>query len=41
VGVAALPLHLRRTRLTRVSLEANGGVCRGMLAVRYPEVHNT
>jgi metal-sulfur cluster biosynthetic enzyme len=37
VGVAALPLHLRRTRLTRVSLEANGGVCRGMLAVRYPE----
>jgi metal-sulfur cluster biosynthetic enzyme len=38
VGVAALPLHLRRTRLTRVSLEANGGVCRGMLAVRYPEV---
>jgi hypothetical protein len=38
VGVAALPLHLRRSRLTRVSLEANGGVCRGMLAVRYPEV---
>jgi metal-sulfur cluster biosynthetic enzyme len=35
VGEAALPLHLRRTRLTRVSLEANGGVCRGMLAARY------
>ena len=38
VGVQAIPLHLRRTRLTRTSLEANGGVCRGMLAVRYPEV---
>ena len=37
VGVAALPLHLSRARLTRTSLEANGGVCRGMLAVRYPE----
>jgi metal-sulfur cluster biosynthetic enzyme len=35
VGAAALPLHLRRTRLTRTSLEANGGVCRGMLAARY------
>jgi metal-sulfur cluster biosynthetic enzyme len=38
VVVGALPLHLRRARLTRTSLEANGGVCRGMLAVRYPEV---
>jgi metal-sulfur cluster biosynthetic enzyme len=35
VGEAALPLHLRRARLTRTSLEANGGVCRGMLAARY------
>jgi metal-sulfur cluster biosynthetic enzyme len=35
VGVAGLPLHLRRARLTRTSLEANGGVCRGMLQVRY------
>ena len=35
VGLAALPLHLGRARLTRVSIEANGGVCRGMLAVRY------
>jgi metal-sulfur cluster biosynthetic enzyme len=35
IGVAGLPLHLRRARLTRTSLEANGGVCRGMLQVRY------
>jgi metal-sulfur cluster biosynthetic enzyme len=31
----ALPRHLGRARLTRVSLEANGGVCRGMLRGRY------
>jgi metal-sulfur cluster biosynthetic enzyme len=37
VGAAALPLHLRRARLTRTSLEANGAVCRGMLRVRYPD----
>ena len=35
IGAQALPLHLRKTRLTRTSLEANGGVCRGMLAHRY------
>lgn len=35
VGVHALPLHLRRTRLTRVNLEANGSMCRGMLRERY------
>ncbi len=35
VGAQALPLHLRRARLTRVSAEANGGVCRGMLRDRY------
>ena len=33
----ALPLHLNRTRLTRVSAEANSGVCRGLLRDRYPE----
>jgi metal-sulfur cluster biosynthetic enzyme len=32
---ATLPLLLGRARLTRVSLEANGGVCRGMLHGRY------
>lgn len=35
VGVEALPLHLRRARLTRVNTEANGSVCRGMLSHRY------
>ena len=30
-----LPLHLRRARLTRVSIEANSGICRGMLRHRY------
>ncbi|MEO8888892.1 MAG: metal-sulfur cluster biosynthetic enzyme, partial [Jatrophihabitantaceae bacterium] len=35
VGAQALPLHLRKARLTRVSAEANGGVCRGMLRERY------
>lgn len=36
VGVAALPLHLRKARLTRVGAEANSGICRGMLRDRYP-----
>ena len=35
IGVQALPLHLRRARLTRVNTEANGSVCRGMLSHRY------
>ncbi len=35
VGIDALPLHLHRARLTRVSAEANGGVCRGLLRDRY------
>jgi hypothetical protein len=38
VGVLAMPLHLRRARLTGVSLEANGGVCRGLLRERYATV---
>lgn len=36
VGVAALPLHLQKARLTRVGVEANSGICRGMLRDRYP-----
>ena len=36
VGAEVLPLHLARTRLTRVSVEANSGVCRGLLRERYP-----
>lgn len=38
VGVPALPLHLRRARLTGISLQANGGVCRGLLRERYATV---
>lgn len=38
VGAHALPLHLRRARLTRVSVDANGGVCRGLLRERYGTV---
>ena len=38
VGVQALPLHLRKARLTRVNTEANSGVCRGMLKDRYATV---
>jgi metal-sulfur cluster biosynthetic enzyme len=29
------PLHLRRARTTRISLSANGSICRGMLRHRY------
>ncbi len=35
VSREATPLHLRKGRTTRVSLEANGSVCRGMLRHRY------
>jgi metal-sulfur cluster biosynthetic enzyme len=35
VGAVALPLHLRRARLTRVGAEANSSMCRGMLRERY------
>ena len=30
-----LPLHLRKAKTTRVSIEANSGICRGMLRHRY------
>jgi metal-sulfur cluster biosynthetic enzyme len=35
VSFDALPLHMRRARVTRVSIEANSGICRGMLRHRY------
>jgi metal-sulfur cluster biosynthetic enzyme len=35
LGGEAVPLHLRRARTTRVSIEANAGICRGMLRHRY------
>jgi hypothetical protein len=35
VDADALSPHLGRARLTRLSLEVNGGICRGMLRERY------
>lgn len=37
VDTGGLRRHLGLARLTRVSQEANSGVCRGMLRARYPE----
>jgi metal-sulfur cluster biosynthetic enzyme len=31
----AMPLHLRKARTTRISIESNGSICRGMLQYRY------
>ena len=31
----AAELHLRKARLTRISIESNGSICRGMLQHRY------
>jgi metal-sulfur cluster biosynthetic enzyme len=36
VEADAVPMALRRARLTRVSVDANSSVCRGLLAERYP-----
>jgi hypothetical protein len=30
-----VPLHLRRAQTTRVSIDANTSICRGMLRHRY------
>lgn len=38
VGVQALPLHLRRARLTGVGMQANGSMCRGLLRERYGSI---
>jgi metal-sulfur cluster biosynthetic enzyme len=35
IGEDAVPLHLRRARTTRISIEANSSICRGMLRHRY------
>jgi metal-sulfur cluster biosynthetic enzyme len=35
VSPDAVPLHLQRARVTRVSIESNGSICRGMLRHRY------
>jgi hypothetical protein len=35
VAAEQVPLHLRRARLTRVGIEANGHTCRDLLGKRY------
>ncbi len=35
VGEGELPLHLRRARVTGISIQANASICRGMLQARY------
>ena len=35
IDAGALPLHMRKAQLTRTSIEANSGICRGMLRHRY------
>ncbi len=35
IAADLVPLHLRRAKTTRVSIEANGSICRGMLRHRY------
>jgi metal-sulfur cluster biosynthetic enzyme len=35
VSADALPLHLRKAQVTRISIDANSGICRGMLRHRY------
>jgi hypothetical protein len=37
VTAEQVPLHLRRARLTRLGIEANGDLCRSFLATRYAE----
>jgi hypothetical protein len=37
IAADAVPLHLRRARLTRTGIDANTSICSGMLHARYPE----
>jgi metal-sulfur cluster biosynthetic enzyme len=41
IGADELRLHLGRARITRVSQDANSGVCRGMLRARYRETEGS
>ena len=36
IDEAAVPLHLRKARVTRAGIEANTSMCTGMLEARYP-----
>jgi metal-sulfur cluster biosynthetic enzyme len=37
VAAEAVPLHLRRARVTRAGIDANTSMCSGMLGYRYPQ----
>jgi metal-sulfur cluster biosynthetic enzyme len=37
ISTDAMPLHLRKARTTAISIDANAGICRGMLKHRYDE----
>jgi metal-sulfur cluster biosynthetic enzyme len=37
IDEAAVPLHLRKARVTRAGIEANTSICSGMFKVRYPQ----
>ncbi len=41
VEAGAVPLHLRRARVTQTGIEANTSICSGMLARRYPRSGGT
>jgi metal-sulfur cluster biosynthetic enzyme len=41
VTPAQVPLHLRRARLTRLGIEANGELCRSFLRTRYTDTTGT
>jgi len=36
IDEAAVPLHLRKARVTQAGIEANTSICSGMFRVRYP-----
>jgi hypothetical protein len=37
IPAEAVPLHLRKARVTRAGIEANTSICSGMFKVRYPD----
>jgi metal-sulfur cluster biosynthetic enzyme len=41
VSSAQVPLHLRRARLTRLGIEANGELCKSFLKTRYADTAGT
>ena len=37
IDEAAVPIHLRKARVTRAGIDANTSICSGMFRVRYPD----